>query len=96
MDKSYDETIDKIYYYRLVATQIQKNRKLANLHPWDHIEAVYKGEPKYKLDIEEAQSYINKITRIKLYESSLLSNDKTIFYSNYIEDIGITIEFIKL
>ena len=57
MDKSYDETDDQIYYYRLVATNIQKCRKLAGLHPWDTVEAFYQGEPKY----------INQIIQHKIY-----------------------------
>jgi hypothetical protein len=49
MISSGDETTDKIYYYRLVATQIQKNRKLAGLHSWDPIKVIYRGKPKYDL-----------------------------------------------
>ena len=42
----WDEQTDKLYYYRLVATKIQKCRKEAGLHPWDPINAYYNSNPK--------------------------------------------------
>ena len=90
MDKSWDESNDKIYYWRLVATSIQKSRKYAGLHPWDNINAVWEGIPKYPLDSEETLSYIEKITRIKLFSLDNI-NKNNIIYSNYFEKIGIKI-----
>jgi isoleucyl-tRNA synthetase len=95
MDKSYDETVDQIYYYRLVSTNIQKCRKLAGLHPWNKVEAFYQGEPKYQID-ESALTYINQITRIKLDKIYKLDDKISIFYSKYIDAIGLTIGFVSI
>ena len=95
MDKSYDETTDKIYYYRLVATQIQKNRKLAGLHSWDPIKVIYRGKPKYDLLSKDAQLYINKITRVDLCNDIEIADADVVFYTNYIDDIDLTIEFVR-
>jgi len=88
MDKSWDESNDKIYYYRLVATSIQKSRKEVGLHPWDNVTAHWKGNPKYSLETTEAIDYIEKITRIKLlgYENNL-----NLIFSNYYENIDIDV-----
>ncbi len=83
----WDETTDKLYYYRLVATKIQKARKLAGLHPWDPITSYYYGNPKYTLDEDTALNFINDITRIKLLQYQNQTN--TINYE--FEDIGLTI-----
>jgi len=99
MDKSWDEFNDKIYYWRLVATSIQKSRKFAKLHPWDEIQALWEGNPKHSLDSDVAQEYINKITRIKLSSLGNWNNnnpltiepDNSIIYTNYFENIGIKI-----
>lgn len=103
MDKSWDESNDKIYYYRLVATSIQKSRKEAGLHPWDEIMASWEGEPKYSLETDEALDYIEKITRIKLDDysklnSQLKSNSQSklnSIYSNHFDNIGLKIYLIK-
>ena len=81
MDKSWTEANDKVYYYRLVATSIQRSRKNAGLHPWDEINALWEGEPKYPLNSNEAQEYIENITRIKLmsYQDNYLDKNN---YSN--------------
>lgn len=107
MDKSWTESNDKIYYYRLVATSIQKSRKNAGLHPWDEINALWEGQPKFDLDSDEAQNYINNITRIKLlkYQNSCIDIDENLsviknnlsrlIYSNEFENIGIKIHLSK-
>lgn len=81
----WDENTDKIYYYRLVATSVQKCRKLAEVHPWDPIVCYYSGVPKYGLDNQDAVEYINKITRIKFDKYS----GQNVFYESKFEDIGI-------
>ena len=90
MDKSWDEFNDKIYYYRLVATSIQKSRKEGGLHPWDNVIAYWDGKPKYSLETDEALDYIFKITRIKFSSYSDIS-EQNLIYSNYFENIGIKI-----
>ena len=98
MDKSWSESNEKIYYYRLVATSIQKSRKNAGLHPWDPIISLWDGNPKYQLDTDEAQEYIEKITRIKLlnYSDKITDVEESeLIYSNEFENIGIKIHLIK-
>jgi hypothetical protein len=107
MDKSWTESNDKIYYYRLVATSIQKSRKNAGLHPWDDINALWEGKPKYSLESNEAQQYIENITRIKLlnYSDNFIGNSdylpdiqsklSDLVYSNEFENIGIKIHLAK-
>jgi isoleucyl-tRNA synthetase len=108
MDKSWSESNDKIYYYRLVATSIQKSRKNAGLHPWDSIVSLWDGNPKYRLDTDEAIEYIEKITRIKFlnYNNYDNNDDNTLklseqsklpnyIYSNEFENIGIKIHLAK-
>lgn len=94
MDKTWDNSNDKIYYYRLVATSIQKARKEAGLHPWDNITAFWNGNPKYTLESIDALDYINKITRIKLLNYQINSNINEI-YSNHFNNIGIIIHLGK-
>lgn len=109
MNKMWSETNDMIYYYRLVATSIQKSRKNAGLHPWDDIYALWEGNPKFTLDSNEAQEYINKITRIKftkniynlnktnLNEHNIIQdNSFKLHYSYYFDNIDITIHLVKL
>ena len=101
MDKSWSEKNDMIYYYRLVATSIQKSRKNAGLHPWDKITSLYEGNPKYSLDSTDAQEYIEKITRIKLLDHKIHpeKNENTIYselvYSEHFENIQIKIHLAK-
>lgn len=99
IDKTWDASNDKIYYYRLVATCIQKARKEAGLHPWDNVYALWEGEPKYSLETLDSLEYIEKITRIKLYNLKNNLNDKNIIhneiYSNYYENICIKIYLYK-
>lgn len=94
MDKSWDTSTDKIYYWRLIATTIQKARKEAGLHPWDAIVVLWEGEPKYSIQSLEALDYIFKITRVELM--ALGSNyNPDIIYSNYYEGIGLKIHLSK-
>lgn len=99
MDKTWDASNDKIYYYRLVATCIQKARKEAGLHPWDNVYALWEGEPKYSLETPDSLEYIEKITRIKLDNLKNNLNDTNIrhneIYSNYYENISIKIYLYK-
>lgn len=94
MDKSWDTSNDKIYYYRLVATTIQKSRKEAGLHPWDNIVVLWEGEPKYSLINPDALEYIFKITRVKFMSLDSYYNPD-IIHSNYNEGIGIKIYLSK-
>lgn len=93
LNKDYDEASDKIYYYRLVATNIQKSRKTANLHPWDTICVYYKNiNSKYDLNSIEANEYINKIIRVEFKEY----NNVDYFYNETYDDLGIEIYFVKV
>ena len=94
MDKTWDTSNDKVYYYRLVATCIQKARKEAGLHPWDSVNAMWDGEPKYSLDTSDALEYIEKITRIKL-DNWANNNKQNEIYSNYYENIGVKIHLCE-
>jgi isoleucyl-tRNA synthetase len=107
MDKSWTEANDKIYYYRLVATSIQRSRKNAGLHPWDEINALWEGEPKYSLNSNEAQEYIGNITRIKLlsYQDNYSDSNEhqldienkvsNLIYSSEYDNIGIKLHLAK-
>ncbi len=83
----WDEQTDKLYYYRLVATKIQKCRKEAGLHPWDPINAYYSSNHKYDLEVQEAKDYIEKITRIKLYKF----DNQPYFFDNFNDELKITL-----
>jgi isoleucyl-tRNA synthetase len=83
----WDEQTDKLYYYRLVATRIQRCRKLAGVHPWDPINSYYSGKPKYDLDSPESLDYINKITRIQLFKHS----GQNVFFEQDFDDIELKI-----
>jgi isoleucyl-tRNA synthetase len=91
-DKFYDENIDKLYYYRLIATRVQRSRKLAGLHPWDNIKTYYSGNSKYNLEDETAQKVIQSITKISLEK---YDNQNT-FFNNLFEEIDITIHLEKI
>lgn len=84
----WDETTNKLYYYRMVATKIQRARKYAGLHPWNKINSYYEGTPKYPLETEEAKEYIFKITRIPLIQ---YEDEYPCFYQTNFEDIGLKI-----
>ena len=88
IDKHYDQELEKKYYYRLVATKIQRCRKAFGLKPWNKIDIYYKLNvnskvdtnskvdiPSFPLDTPEAQEQIYQITNVKL---------------NYVEgDVGV-------
>lgn len=86
-DKFYDESIDKLFFYRLVATRVQRARKYAGLHPWDVIKSYYSGEPKYVLEDVTAQQVIQTITK---YNLSKYSGESTFFHYLF-EEVGLTI-----
>jgi isoleucyl-tRNA synthetase len=90
-DKYYDETIDKLYFYRLVATRVQRARKHAGLHPWDIIKCYYSGELKYGIDNEIAQQVIQSITKYNLEKYEAQST----FFQSYFEEVGVTIYLEK-
>ena len=90
-DKHYNETIDKLFFYRLVATRVQRARKHAGLHPWDLIKSYYSGEPKYSLEDETAQQVIQTITK---YNLTKYSGEQTFFQYDF-EEVGITIYLQK-
>lgn len=85
VDKYYDEELDKKYYYRLVATKIQRCRKYAGLHPWDNIKSYYTGESKYNLDNDQAQECISQITKVKLEKYK----ENKVFYEKKFDDLDI-------
>lgn len=91
-DKFYDENIDKLYYYRLIATRVQRARKIAGLHPWDAIKTYYSGIPKYNLEDESAQKVIQSITK---YSLEKYENQNT-FLNNLFEEVGITIHLERV
>lgn len=93
-DLEWDEITDRLYYYRLVGTKIQKARKQAGLHPWDKINAYYSGEPKYSLETQEAVDFINKITQINFNKN--LNTQNQYLYQDYHEDILLDIYLEKI
>ena len=92
IDKYYDEYIDKLYYYRLVATRVQRSRKLADLHPWDEIKTYYLGEAKYSLETELSQQIIQGITKYQLIKY----DNQNVFFHNKFEEVGLTIYLEKV
>ena len=66
IDKHYDQELEKKYYYRLVATKIQRCRKAFGLKPWNKIDIYYNGIPTFPLDTQEAQEQIYQITNMAL------------------------------
>jgi len=91
-DKYYDEYIDKLYFYRLIATRVQRTRKYAGLHPWDKIKTYYAGNPQYVIEDEIAQQEILKITKYNL----LKYNNETTFFNYYFEECDLTIYLEKI
>ncbi len=89
LDKTYDENMEKLYYYRLVATSIQKARKDAGLHPWDPINVFWSySNKKYNLDEKLAIDYITNIIRVNFEKYQNTFNS---FYTTSLDDLGITI-----
>jgi isoleucyl-tRNA synthetase len=94
LNKDYDESLDKIYYYRLIATNIQKTRKNAGLHPWDPINVYFENiNSKYNLNCTEAIEYINKIIRVEFKEYDGNNNH---FYHEEYNELGVKIYFVKI
>ena len=62
----YDQELEKKYYYRLVATKIQRCRKAFGLKPWNNINVFYDGVPTFPLDTKDAQEQIYQITNVNL------------------------------
>jgi isoleucyl-tRNA synthetase len=93
----WDESTDKLYYYRLVGTKIQKTRKLAQLHPWDLINVYYSGNPKYSLESDDAQDIIYKITRINIskFSNEFEITNKSCFFEQDFDDINLRIHLEK-
>jgi hypothetical protein len=96
VDKFYDEYIDKLFFYRLVGSIIQKSRKYAKLHPWEPIKCYYSGKPKYPLDELEPQTIIKSITKYNLNCYDEVKEGKKLFYySKIFEEIDLGIHLIK-
>jgi isoleucyl-tRNA synthetase len=91
-DKYYDENIDKLYFYRLVATRVQRARKNAGLHPWDSIKCYYSGTPKYSLEDPIAQQVIQSITKYNLLQYL----DEPVFFKQPFEEVELTICLQKI
>ena len=88
VDKKYDEELDKIYYYRSVASRIQRCRKYAGVKPKDNIVAYYDGERiRYDLEEERAREYIMGIVKTN-YERY---RQQEMIFKYYFEDIDMTI-----
>lgn len=92
VDKRYDDELDKIYYYRSVASRMQRCRKYAGVKPKDNIIAYYEGSLKYDLNEEKAKEYIMSIVRMNYY----LYNQEEMYYKHYFEDIDLTIYLKKI
>ena len=93
LDKEYDESLDRIHYYRLVGTSIQKARKTAGLHPWDKIKVYWENiNNKYDLTSKDASEYIYKIIRVD-FEKKI--QDVNSFYEETLTDLNIKIYFEK-
>ena len=91
LDKTYDETLEQLHFYRLIATKIQQARKINELHPWDQITVYWKLVNKnLNYNPEIANKYITKITRIdyKPYND----NVEPFFWITH-EDLGIKLWF---
>ena len=96
IDKSYDENVDKLYFYRSIASSIQKTRKLAGFHIWDKIVSYWYGNCKYDLSSNDSVEYIEKITRIKIgkYDKSpedLDEKECVILHSKSLENLPINV-----
>lgn len=89
IDKTYNDETDMLYYYRLVATKIQRVRQKAGLHPWNQINIYWNGDPKYPLDSDKAIEYIQNIIRVNNFEKydENINNTFDIFYDQILDDI---------
>jgi isoleucyl-tRNA synthetase len=95
IDKHYDQELEKKYYYRLVATKIQRCRKAFGLKPWNNINVFYDGVPTFPLDTPEAQEQIYQITNVKLScvegDVEVINNERKINEWFNIEELGISL-----
>lgn len=92
-DKQYNESLDKLYYYRVVATRVQRARKIGSFHPWEKINCYYSGTPKYPIDSEEAIKCIKSITK---YELKLYSGQYFTHKTDFTDECGLIIYLEKL
>lgn len=88
---------DKLYYYRLVISSIQKAKKELGIPFWFDIVVSWSGEPKYSLNSLDAIEYIEKNNGIKLLNCNDCQNNSklNIIHSCYFENIDIVIHLYK-
>jgi hypothetical protein len=99
IDKHYDQELEKKYYYRLVATKIQRCRKAFGLKPWNKIDIYYNGIPHFPLDTDKAQEQIYQITNMALIFadgcgsncSCITNNERKINEWFNVEELGISL-----
>jgi len=95
VDKHYDQELEKKYYYRLVATKIQRCRKAFGLKPWNKINIYYNGIPTFPLDTNEAQEQIYQITNMTLTfadgSGCSTNNERKINEWFNVEELGISL-----
>jgi isoleucyl-tRNA synthetase len=98
IDKHYDQELEKKYYYRLVATKIQRCRKAFGLKPWNNINVFYDGVPTFPLDTPEAQEQIYQITNVKLScvegDVEVINNERKINEWFNVEELGISLMIV--
>ena len=92
LDKDYNIMVDKIYFYRLIARNIQIIRKIAGLHPWDPIMVYWKGNPKYDIDTF-AIDYITKIICVSFLP---YIDDLDIYFQQTNDELEITFFIINI
>lgn len=90
-DLLHDEETDKLYYAKLFATSVQRMRKNAKLHPWNHIIVYWKGVPKYTFN-EAMMVNMNKTIKMQVLEYNEEFKDK-IFYQENCDKTNLTILF---
>lgn len=94
IDKYYDQELEKRYYYRLIATKIQRCRKAFGLKPWNKIDIYYNGIPTFPLDTCEAQEQIYQITNMALTcvnGEVIINNERKINEWFNVEELGISL-----
>ena len=102
IDKHYDQELEKKYYYRLVATKIQRCRKAFGLKPWNKIDIYYKLNtnskvdiPAFPLDTKDAQEQIYQITNVELKHGDntncINNNERKINEWFSVEELGISL-----
>ena len=62
------------------------------MHPWDKINIYWEGTPKYDLDNDNANEYINKIIRVPF----LKYNNEILIDKHYLTDLNIIIFIERL